>query len=48
MQRYGVTEPYGDSKRVPLFDRFFLGGLESLPWRFSREPLDVFAIYLVQ
>ncbi len=30
LARTGVTEPYGTSDRVPLFDRFFLGGLESL------------------
>jgi outer membrane protein insertion porin family len=28
--RTGVAESYGGSDRVPLFDRFFLGGLESL------------------
>ncbi len=28
--RAGVAESYGGSERVPLFDRFFLGGLESL------------------
>jgi outer membrane protein insertion porin family len=28
--RTGVTEPYGDSQRVPLFDRYFLGGVNSL------------------
>lgn len=26
----GVVESYGDSKRVPLFDRYFLGGVYSL------------------
>lgn len=28
--RAGVAEPFGDTKRVPLFDRFFLGGVGSL------------------
>lgn len=28
--RIGVSEAYGDSPRVPLFDRFFLGGLYTL------------------
>lgn len=28
--RVGVVERYGDSERVPLFDRWFLGGLDSL------------------
>lgn len=28
--RAGSMAPYGDSSRVPLFDRFFLGGLYSL------------------
>ena len=28
--RSGVVEPYGDTDRVPLFDRYFLGGVTSL------------------
>lgn len=28
--RTGVAEPYGDSDRVPLFDRYFLGGVHTL------------------
>src|SRR5207249_7222948 len=28
--RAGVVEAYGDSARVPLFDRFFLGGANTL------------------
>jgi outer membrane protein insertion porin family len=28
--RTGVVEPYGDTDRVPLFDRYFLGGVNSL------------------
>ncbi len=28
--RTGVAEPYGDSTRVPLFERYFLGGVNSL------------------
>jgi outer membrane protein insertion porin family len=28
--RTGFVESYGDSSRVPLFDRFFLGGITSL------------------
>jgi outer membrane protein insertion porin family len=28
--RAGVAEPYGDSTRVPLFERYFLGGVNSL------------------
>jgi outer membrane protein insertion porin family len=28
--RTGVAEPYGDTDRVPLFDRYFLGGVNSL------------------
>ncbi|MDB6037731.1 MAG: outer membrane protein assembly complex, YaeT protein, partial [Verrucomicrobiales bacterium] len=28
--RGGVVEPYGRSSRVPLFDRYFLGGVDSL------------------
>lgn len=28
--RTGVVEPYGDSERVPLFDRYFLGGVHTL------------------
>lgn len=28
--RAGVVEPYGDTTRVPLFDRYFLGGVDSL------------------
>jgi len=28
--RAGVVERYGDSPRVPLFDRWFLGGIDSL------------------
>ncbi|MBM3831750.1 MAG: outer membrane protein assembly factor BamA [Verrucomicrobia bacterium] len=28
--RAGVVESYGDSERVPLFDRYFLGGVYSL------------------
>ncbi|MGN6385585.1 MAG: outer membrane protein assembly factor BamA, partial [Verrucomicrobiota bacterium] len=28
--RTGVVEPFGDTQRVPLFDRYFLGGVNSL------------------
>jgi outer membrane protein insertion porin family len=28
--RSGVVEPFGDTERVPLFDRYFLGGVTSL------------------
>ena len=28
--RAGVVEPFGDTDRVPLFDRYFLGGVNSL------------------
>jgi outer membrane protein insertion porin family len=35
--RGGVVEAYGDSERVPLFDRFFLGGANSLRgWKYRR------------
>ena len=41
--RVGVVEEYGDTTRVPLFDRYFLGGLYSLRgYRFRQVgPRDV-------
>jgi outer membrane protein insertion porin family len=42
--RVGVGEAFGDSKDIPLFDRYFLGGLESLRGYRYRQigPRDVF------
>lgn len=41
--RVGVSESYGDSDRVPLFDRYFLGGLYTLRGFDYREvgPVDI-------
>lgn len=43
MGRTGVVEPYGDSDRVPLFDRYFLGGVHTLRgYRFRQiSPRDI-------
>lgn len=42
--RIGVSEGFGDTERVPLFDRFFLGGLYTLRGFHYREvgPVDEF------
>ncbi len=41
--RTGVVKEYGDSDRVPLFDRYFLGGLDTLRgYRYRRvSPKDI-------
>ncbi len=41
--RIGVSEAYGDSDRVPLFDRYFLGGLYTLRGFRYRDvgPVDI-------
>lgn len=41
--RTGVVQEYGDSDRVPLFDRYFLGGLDTLRgYRYRRvSPRDI-------
>ncbi len=41
--RIGVSEAYGDTPRVPMFDRFFLGGLYTLRGYQYRDvgPVDV-------
>jgi len=42
LARTGYTEAYGSSERVPIFDRFFLGGLSTLRGYKYREvgPID--------
>ena len=37
----GVVENWGDGERVPIFDRLFLGGANTLRLNFSYSPTDV-------